>query len=538
MIDLPTPQKQELERIAKEDRPEFFYDDQNNFSESVLIRGTNKRFTQHETLFSLDRPSKSKLDWLISETKKIDTSLEIANFINISELKLVCITEEHLIFKSSIYPEERYKYFAIGIPNGNKSLPFDRFSSFLGIPANFSKKNPGFLNIQTFEYYQKITTLVSGKNLPVDLVYIKDPVDVMVDKAVAHGDHDFIQALEGSKIQAHQVINIFKRPGARGRKKEEDPPGEIRAISIAEKVPLFSQILSNTVEALHSSDELNPGLQSFSVGYDVGGRGYHFARLVFDNPEYEIHVPSESGGDTFQIGLNITSDFMGTSSGFGQVNFSFIMFKEICSNGMIMTLPNEQRENLRERFVAQKLEDMGELDKEAPETILLIQKLNAQFHQMFSADGIHVPVALANSSLETSQFSAILKFFLDSKEALTEQFTELQQTFGEVDQDKFVESLLTISNNVKLASKEIVKYMILEYVAGVVSRSQRFKSPMDLINYLTFMARAYPANTMVDIERKAMLIGQAMLMEFITKTQTKKVSAFAQYSAQINPALT
>lgn len=515
----------------KAQRQNFVYDANQNLSQPVIIRGTNRIFRSAPGLNIEDKPSVSKLDELIEKTREIDTHLRLQRLPSVAAIKIDIVTPEVITFR--VEGRDDTFYFETPIAKKNP-LAFKRFSSFLAIPYAFSKKNPTFLNKVNFDYYLR-TALVTQQNpLPIDLVYDADPNEISYIPTTPEGEQ--VDGAEVKKVQAYRVSNVLKAPRARGRSKDDTP---VETPPIATRIPFFSDILAGVKNQLTEfAPEIEPQLQAYSLGYDDTNKGRHFARITFDSPATNFDL----FGEKYQLGLNVETDFSGDSKDFGNVGISFILFRQICSNGMMAAWDTSDQAKMRDTYVLEQLQaagfEMADAQDGGSEDALDIRRQSeARFHVIFGAGGLTIPVAQANAGLDTSNFTLGLKFFLESKTLQEARLQALKNQFQEIEEEDFIRAIHGVQDAFKLASPELVKYFIIEYLAGEVTGKQQFRTPFDVVNFFTLLGRSYDTAVVADIERKA--IGFAMeLYARVNQTKAEKeVSLSAQYRAQLNQRL-
>lgn len=508
----------------RNNRGDYVYDAYQDFSQPVIIRGTNRVFRQAPGLTVVAKPSLQALDDLIHDTKAIDSHLRLRRLSSVAQIALDVVTPTVITFHVQ---GETDRVYYLETPVAKKNpLAFKRLSSLLAIPYAFSKKNPTFLNRVNFDYYLKHALVVSDNPIPIDLVHDAEPQEISYVPADDQGQVP--EGAEAKTISAYRITNVLKAPRPRGRAAEdislETPP-------ISTRIPFLSDILTSVKAQVNQlAPEIEPQLQAYSLGYDDSNKGQHFARIVFDSPATQFIGPN---GETYQLGLNIETDFSGDAKDFGNVGLSFIVFRQICSNGLMADWGAEDQAKMRETYVAEQLTAASTQDG-TEEGLEIRRQAEARFQIIFGAGGISIPVAQANAGLDTSAFTLGLKFFLESKTLQASRLAQLEQSFGEIDEEEFVRTVHNLQSTFKLASPELVKVFLLEFIAGEITGKQTFTNPWAVVNFLTLMSRAYETAVIADIERKAVAFAQAIYTTLVQKKQEAAVSLAAGYRAQIN----
>lgn len=506
----------DLNQVAadvRRNREDHIFSPYRNFASPLIVRGTNRVLFQSESLNEFDYPSREALNQTIATFAAADRALAMVSWPNLAALKIVASTPETLIL-SMPDKDGALQYYALQTPMNGPELPMKRFCSMLSIPYSFAKKNPTKLNCVNFEYYLSLLNGDPDKQYPVDVVYNKTPLPVSVTQA------------DGTitSVNAFSIINLL-----RSSKEQTNT-------DITQRVPLFGSILSNIVRTIDESGlNLNPTLQSYATGYNAN-RGRHYARIVFDKHELSVTFK----GELYQFGMFLESDFSGDFRDFGQVRLGFSLFRQICSNGMTVAYSDSERAELIDLFVAQEMARQGftyAKDLQGDETYEAAHmQARGRATMLFDPRGIMIPVGQANLGFEASFITTILHFFTRSGHVIAQQLESLDTPFGQVNREEFISTALELQKSLKIKSPEMIKFFLLEYTAGELSGEQTFKSPLDVLNYLTFIARSHDTAAMNDMEAKAVTFVHNLKTKLLEK-EKESVSLFDQYAGQISQKL-
>ena len=493
-------------------RADFTYDEVVDFSSPIAIRGTRRIMQQ-----SRDLKSGISLGDLIEKTHGVDENFSILRLASIADIHLKYVTPEYIVFFLEADPEVLYFFETPRIAPSNP-LAFKRFSALLEIPYTFTKKSPFLLNKVNFNYYLRHATLL-GKNRPLDIIYNRS------EDTMSFYDEDTETQVD---VMGHQVFNLLEAEG-RGDKVSTDTP------PISTRIPYFSDILAGfRDQVVKSNPEIDPKLQSYSLGYG-SEKGKHFARIVFDSPATEF----ELRGDRYQLAANIETDFSGFAKDFGTVGVTFLLFREICTNGLMAAWTSEDKREFRETFVIEALQQADLTVDDSNDLAVDIRRTaEARFEMMFSKDGIRLSVAQANVAMaDTTEISLGLNFFLNSATLQKARMETLTKEFEEVNEEEFVRIVTALQKSFKL-SPELIKLFLIEYISGEISGKQHFKTPLSVANFLTFLARAYDVALMTEVERKAGYFALAIRDTLLKQAQETSLAAEirAKISEDLIPA--
>lgn len=493
----------------------------------VAVQGTNKVFFQNRELSVEDAQSKQQqaLDDLIAKCEAVDTSIDLVRLPSLVALQIHAVDPHFLLLKTSVTGD---KLFVVPAPVRQNVLAFKRLSSMLSIPYSFSKKNPTFLNKLNFDYY--LNRFKGGEEKPASVDIVFDTVPTPLE---LHTEEQTVT------VQAHLIRNFLKVSAQRrGRPAAPGTPGsDPDKPSIVQRVPLFSSILAGVKQEIEAMG-LKVGLQAHTLGYESNG-GQHYARLLLDGPDTTLLL----NGEEYRVGIAVTTDFLGDTQNFGDVRYSTLLFRQICSNGMIAQWKSEEVEAFKQKYLNEQMLARGfdlpeEMYADKPDYATAKREIEALFHIQFSAEGLVVPVVQANAKVPTQILGAAVKALLNSEQALAARLQSLKAEFADVDPEEFIKTTLTLQKAFKMKSPELIKYMLLEYTAGQVGGNQTIRSPHDVLQYLTLIGRSYSTAVMADVEEKAMRFSQALYDELIAKSKQKaEQSLFDQYRAQLQERL-
>lgn len=501
-------------------RGDYYYENDSPFNNPLLVRGTNKQLTPYANMMSFGENESCSVNDLARMCKNVDDNLRILTVDNISNISITHINDTYMILECN---DETYVISTVK-PEKQENVAFKAWSETLKVPYAYSKKNPGFLNEANFQYWKEFLTSAQDTQIPVDIVFMKEPVDITLQ-----GEEDVLDEV----IKAHLVVNILKSNVIYERK---GVITEIEHPQIEEKVPLLSRILSNIesqIKETHSIVEVQA--QQYSLGYTGINKGRHYVRLVLNNTGADFEVD----GDTFVPAITIESDFTGKSKDFGYVLLNFSLLRQVCSNGLVVSWNEKQKENLKDAFIVNYCDNRG-ITKGSEFFVDTVEEAASKFNILFSNNGIRIPVNVANSTFSKSLFNQVFDFFLKSLKPLEDSLSELSDVeFDEdiIDEKEFVSTVHNLSSSMQIPA-EVVKNFIIEYIVGTMQyKDQIFTTPMDIVNYLTFVCRAFDSSIQLDVEKKAYAFAYALMQIFIYNKKHEN-SVYEDYRRRINPDMT
>jgi len=139
-------------------------------------------------------------------------------------------------------------------------------------------------------------------------------------------------------------------------------------------------------------------------------------------------------------------------------------------------------------------------------------RVEGSFDMVFQDKGLKITLTEANTQLDMTHFPVMLKVFMKSipfmKEALDELNTPwISQTLN---QEKFIEACESVGKSLKVPA-EILKFFLIQYVACTANPNDlTFRSNMDIVNFMTFLARSYDSLIQTQMEATAMVFAQSV----------------------------
>jgi hypothetical protein len=402
--------------------------------------------------------------------------------------------------------EDETKYFFLNkeaYDNG-VSMPFKTFSSCLTVPVSFSKRNPGDLNEINFKYYQDKDSDVL---VPIKIIHDKE------QKLFEFKDKSGI----ARHVSAHRIETLIK-----GKVKDLTETMDIR-----NEIPLLHKILNNVRKEIYSiNPEIEIKLHSYLLGYDGFNKGRHFIRLVLDNQEY-IEI---SNDEMYQFGLDIETDFSGNNKDAGTVFIMPTLFRVVGETAFNIPFDKDIFLNTMDAYAKDKLcKDNIGVENEVYE-----KKLDyyiEEFTSRFDAGCAYIRVQEINYDLSRMGFKTYLNNWINLEQNIVNlryRLAKTKENLSEVRRTKnqFITDILLASKKLDFKAKEAIKYIILEYVAGIVSDEQVFEDYLDIIHFLNMIGLAYTTDIQREINQK--------VFQFVEILEgTKEFSIFDKYRRKL-----
>lgn len=484
--------------VDKTNRQSYFYQDRQVFDKPLVIRGSKKQYEPNQELVQFKSPNRAALLQFIQECNDRDNNLKLFTLPSLGVIKIVEVSDENILLSADFIQGgvllTEYFYIETPMEGSRDKIAFKNFSNLLGVPYAYSKKTANSVNRINFEWWADQIKL-NVESFPICILANKKCDDLVYT--------DSVKDTSGRNYTARKVHSVFKD---RMKDKDEEVTEDY---SVASRVPLFGRILENLdntlQEHIHNS---NIGLSSFTTGYGGLNEGRHFARLLFDNPDLAIKTHE---GDDLHFGLNIETDFLGGNS---YVQILPIVYRQICTNGMGISWSEETRQEIREQYIEFWLNKKGIETNDEEELNSYRSIIGKQFNTM-TKKGLIIPVSTANLDITSSLIGDIVTFFLSHKESLVTDFAKLSQEFGDIDEQEFVEALLHQAKECGISCGELMKWTSIEYIAGNLAEDQRFLTPLDVVNFITYTCRAYESRVIQNVEQNALKLGFALYASFI-----------------------
>lgn len=507
-----------LERVTlnKDTRYELAYSSDTLFENPLVIRGTNRQLFPFSNMVSFSGGDMCQVNEVVRMCENIDNNLDINTIETISNLTMTFVNDSYILLFEPTFNDGNGMYWLIPTPHGEnkkESVAFRKWSELLKIPYSYAKKSPGHLNKANFEYWKNMLTVAQDQMIPIDIIYLKESVEVTLE--------------DGQVIKAYVAVNILRSEVVYENK---DVIYEIIHSELHNRVPLMSKILDNVKTQIQEcSPDVKIKVQQYSLGYTGLNKGRHYARLVLDHPKFSFEVD----GETMFPAITIESDFLGRCKDFEEVIITFSLFREVCSNGVVVNWNEQQKKLIRDQFVTNYLTNRG-VSSGDQNYVSVSAEAQSQFSTIFSSNGLKIPVNIANITFPSSPFKQMFNFFLGTLGYMKTSLKELNSVkFEDVPEKMFVSTVHNVAGSMNI-STDITKYLIIEYISGnTANQEQFFNTPLDVLNFITFVSKVYNSTIQLDIEKKAYAFAHTLMQILIHKHKIDE-SIYENYSRQIN----
>lgn len=500
------------------------YSDQTTFEEPVLLEGSGKVYVPNSSLVSLGEDA-DKWEMIQGEIRDRENELNMIQFNNLLDVHLEEITEEHVIFKHQDFTTSPSPtYFTIKVPQlstNEDSAPFKGLCQFLGIPYGFVKKCPSEVNDLIFSHFtaaKKLPAEGKRKENRMQFLYKKDSYTLSTEKL--------------GSVNAFEVQGVIKKIALI----EEDAPS-ISHIDIEDGIPVIHKMVPAFEESFkneHPDSHLE--IKQIATGFDVTGKGRHFMKFTIKGGEFDTF---KVGDDDFDLGFGIESDLLGVSSNSGQVTVYPMIYRLICENGMTAEPSAEDMEILKVNLIQKRSVQLGISTEDSEYEKMVVKPVEKAIKHM-NSNGINVNVSEANSSNHIGEtILEVINMLISSKEAMVNQMEVLQNTnFGAYEEADVVEAVFEASTDKKFVSPKAVKSVLIEYLLSNSTQSGKVSTAYDMLNLLTYLARAHDLEVMAEMERSAMTLMTAVAAKLTATEVNKRKRYEALKSRLITPAQT
>lgn len=503
-----------------ESKSDYYYSKDESFLNPLLIRGINKQLILSENLVSFEDGVNCSVEELITLCNNVDNQLEMQTIENISDLEMSFVNDSYMVLVDTGFNdlEEVGRYYIIpfNCTDTKKELAaFRRWSELLKVPYSYSKKNPGFLNETNFQYWKTFLTTAKDQQVPVDILYMKESMKITLKE-------------NSIPVEAYLVVNLFRSEVVCERRGVISEVIHSEAIN---KVPFLSRILNNVQkQVVKNNPNIKLRVQQYSLGYTGTNKGRHYARLLLE----DTGVDFEINGDKYIPAITIESDFIGKCGDFGNVIITFGLFRILCSNGVVVSWTEKQKESVREKFVFNYCNNRGVVSERDEFYLDTINEANSKFSTLFSMNGIKLPVNIANSVFAETLFNQIFEYYMGSMGFMEGSLKDLSfDSFEQVDEKKFVATAHNLASSMRMPM-DVIKYFIIEYLVGNFKfQTQIFNTSYDVVNFLTYICRAFDSSIQLDIEKKAYLFAATLAQILIHKKKSDN-SIYENYLRRIN----
>lgn len=458
-----------------------YYEKNRTIEDGIKIKGTTKIFKNAigEDCMWSDTSFNKDLTGFIEIVKRIEEGYSLDTVQDINKMNIEYINDVVIIFRCLIDNEIKY-FFLNKEAYGNEiSMPFKTFSSCLTVPVSFSKRNPGDLNEINFKYYQDTDSDVL---VPIKIIYNNEIKEFDFQDKNGNDRH----------VLAYKIETLIK-----GRTKDLTETVDIR-----NEIPLLHKILNNVKEEIYVVDpEVDIKLHSYILGYDGFNKGRHFVRLVIDNKK-SIGINDEM----YQFGLDIETDFSGNNKDAGTVFIMPTLFRVVGETAFNIQLDSDVFLNMMNAYTEGKMSEDGIY----PEDESYDTKLNyyiEEFTSRFDEGCAYLRVKEINRTLSIGGFRKYLNSWINESENINHlryRMSKTKENLSELrrNDNQFITDIILASKKIDFKAKEAIKYIILEYVAGVVSGEQIFEDYLDIVHFLNMIGLAYTTDIQRDINQK------------------------------------
>lgn len=504
------PVVEKIKFTKEDDLSEFHYEDNVLFDRPLVVRGTKKQYIPYPSINRMQTLDEGTLPTIIASFKQVE-DFDSVYLQSISNLNPISIKDEGFFFKVKVELTDRTEEKNLFVPFDKSTVAFKRLSTMLGIPYKFSLKNPGHLNEKNFGTWKDRICEEKHKDIPVCVIYSKSRT---------------LEVTHESQIYTCNVVMTLLPVGTI---KKADGSVSLIKKDISDQIPILHKILPTFVDGI--KQEL-PGtkviLHSVATGYNGDNRGDHFAKFLLESPDMKWKI----GEDEYMPTISLRSNFTGDDKkGMGETTIALSLIKLTCSNGAMITLPEEHLVGIRDQFV-NKLLELNRIGKDHKDYQKHYLKYSKRFKKKFADFSCSISLHDLLTNFKNSDFISLLRVFMSCKDTVVQKsFEELKVPLGEIRDEDFVEVVETLSKRYKF-KPDLTKAVILEYLASKQDCVVSFKDAYSIVNYITYLAQAYNSKVQSEIERKVVAFGLALTGALVHKAHYR-IETLARYQGMI-----
>lgn len=510
MTDIFSPTVEKIKFTKEDDISEFYYEEDVLFDRPMVVRGTKKQYVPYPTIKKIQTLDDGTLKEVVDTLSKVE-DFDSVYLASVSNLNPIAIKEEGFFFQVKEELINRTEERNLFVPFDESTAAFKRLSGMLNIPYNFSKKNPGHLNEQNFSIWKDKICEEKHKNIPVCVIYSK------VRKAdVTHN---------GNTYSCNVVMTLLP---VRTIKKADGTVSLIKK-EVSDQVPILHKMIPAFSEGVKQElPNANIVLHSVAYGFNGENKGEHFVKFLLDSPDMKWKVGEDNYVPTFSLRSTFTGD---DKKNIGMVHISLSLMKLACANGLMVALPEEHLQAIRDSFV-NKLMDINKIGKEHKDYQKYFLKYNKQFKKKFTDFGCTISLHDLLTNFKNSDFMSLLKVFLTCKDTTVQKsFEELKVPFGDIREEDFVEVVETLGKKNKLPNK-VISAVILEYLSSKRDGIMNFQDAYSITQYISFLGQAYSSKIQSEIERNVVRFGIGMVGALVHKAHFRQ-EALSRYRGML-----
>lgn len=498
------------------DPTEFHYDAEELFTKPLLVRGTKKQFVPNPSIKKMSVLDETTTEQVLNTLKHIE-EMEHIYLASIADLNLTLLPEQGFLFPYKGPNNETFNLFIPFETEAFNTVSFKRLSNLLDIPYKFSQKNPSNLNFTNFDYWREKICDEKKKNIPICIVFSKDKKADVTIEGVETPCH-----LVYTLFQTSSVTNVDGSAGSLLRTLDTQIP------VLHKMTPVFmntmKKILPNSKYILHSCE--------FGFEQTKKSKGDHFLKFIVDDPSLKIKIKNGEKEEEFLPTISLRSNFTGETKDFGYVNVSLQMLRLVCSNGLMLPIPESYLQSMQDAFV-QRLASVNKIDPSSKGYVKTLEKYKMKFKKLFSGTVCKIPLPEFMSSFETSSFIDLFKAFLSSLSSgeLLKETEELQVKLANVLDEDFVEAVEKTAKATKIPGS-VSKAVILEYLAQKESSEIIFQNAQSIVNYVSYIGQSFPVRVQQTLEQNVVKFGKGLVTSLIHK-KNDKMERLSKYTAML-----
>lgn len=441
------------------------YDSQNDFSTAVAFRSQKKPLNVNSILATTDE----KRSELLRSMVVIENAIRMAEVGKLSNLELESASPEALLLSLSLADGKRY--FKIDLQS--ETFALKEFSALIGVPVRFLRTNTSELNVETIRYYLDLRK-ISNPDLCLRMFYMNQTSTVLDERS--------------EPVQAYPLLNTLQHSD-----RQEAPALDLDSTDYLAKVSNVASVLIQRCEQQGIQLRL---IRNAVTRMNVNG-GNQLITLLVENPEHALEV----NGEKFQPLLQIGSCINLSKRDAAEVRLNFGLMRMACENGLMVGLSKDTLDHLN-----------TDLDDEEKDYILS----RAGSTTALRSPAFRMNTKIFNSALAVNVAQTFIQAAIQSSAEAKELLEAAATTTYEAGPAEMIQAIGYAGRKNGMSTK-LLKRLSSEYLVGVLDGDEHIKTPMDVMNFMTFNSRTESTDIIEHTESNAYSFSMDLLKQLSSK---------------------
>lgn len=296
--------------------------------------------------------------------------------------------------------------------------------------------------------------------------------------------------------------------------------------SFWDRNPRTSEVLGEiekTVERLVPEIEVSVRSHTKDPNFAKSTANYN---LTLKHSDFDLDVE----GEDYEQGIKVRISNRDPKNA---VSILPMIYRQVCSNGMVATLTEDQQEKWMDTYARRVLQFEGinpptdvprdEWDVEARERYAQIHR---QSKALVGGKGMSFSLEQLHLGFVKEFISHLLNYLRATPDMVATHLSELRSDFAEdVSSATFLAAAKGTAEELDLQRSQAFKDFVTQFTNDTVAREQNtghrniFTSPYEVLQWLTYTAQAYSEDEQQKVQAKAMLFAMALQGEVAKRHQ-------------------